>query len=811
MGGVPDYIVTSRAEWDTVFANDAATLAGKIVEVAAPIAEAVNITNRDFSAAGAPLTIRSANAGSFLGRLELYTLVRGVDFSGLNFQLTGWPKAFDACVQFGTGTFDQLRFVNGTTFRHGYGASLANIDTSADLPEYERIDNVQTATTTSATYALTWKDPAATQGMIEFFNRGANSVRVAVGGSDVVATGSSQLVNAGARFRFGGLNPTTATHFAVLATTGTSEVNARTEIGLATYLGSAFQAFGSASMQSIEIRNCLFRDLVNGAKGLGTPSSVVVMDNDFDRIYADIIAVPPAAGGSGRFLRNIATIPFCRSGIAENLNGDAGDPHGDIIQMFGAGAGTISNVRIAGNRMRATALRTGVTQQGVFISDNDTNPSYADFVIISNTFVGGSTFQLAIGEGAFSARDTLVHGVSILDYSNVANPAPTVKIDTDQGGSVYVGKSIYGQLVVFAEAPQQDGNLRLPDAASPAAVFPNLGNLAAATTRAEIEAALATAAEGAGLGAVATANAIDWTTTDPEAVILWENVPSGVHWNPLTQQDPDTLITLPLRKVLNKRPDQPVSVTAGTEWRSVDTDGTTEVQAWTSSPGTIQPGQFIQIRGTTAASGGTIMLGLSLNLFSQNVSVTSASIPTAYLVRGATAGYFVDPANVPSGTSRITFRAQVWLPSLSGAPRLFTQESTGCDLWVGSSGQLVANIEDSTGTAMIFSANVAPDGTIVAETWHEIIFDVDQVAEEVRVTVDGVLTTTAFTAASSGTFQTSREVSFLAQTAGAFAVAAGTRVANLEVDFNGTLHKAISNDATTANADAWHRGGDFAS
>jgi len=64
--------------------------------------------------------------------------------------MTGWPKSHNACVVFGTGTFGKLRFLNGTTFRHGYGGGLTDFDTDADLPEYERIDNVETATTTSA-------------------------------------------------------------------------------------------------------------------------------------------------------------------------------------------------------------------------------------------------------------------------------------------------------------------------------------------------------------------------------------------------------------------------------------------------------------------------------------------------------------------------------------------------------------------------------------------------------------------------------------------------------------------------------------
>lgn len=815
LAGDADYIVTSVAEWNAVFANSAATLANKIVEVAAPITGAVAITNRDFIAGGGPVTIRSANAGSYLGHLDLITLVRGVNFSGLNFQLQGWPKAQDGCVEFNTGTFDKLRFDKGTTFRHGYGPSLANLDPAANLPEYERIDNVQTATTTSQTFALTWKDPTATRGMIEFFNRGTGSVRVAVGGAGVVATGSSQLVAAGARFRFSSRNPTVDTHFAVLATTGTQQVNARAEIGLSFYLGRAFTAQGGAVMQDIEIRNCLFRDLGDGAKSLGTPTRIIVMDNDFDRIYGDIIAVAPAVGGFGRIMRNISSIAFCRSGIAENLNGDAGDPHGDVVQMFGAGLGTISNVRIAGNRMRAGPLRAGVQNQGVFVSDNDFNPGYRDISVVSDMFVGGAAAALALGETtAYPVRDLLVYGVSIVDHGNAANVTPRVAIDTDDGGSVYVGKTIAPTFQFPWSIPQQDDNVTWNRVASPAAVFPNLAGLATATNRAQIEAAMTTAAEGVGRGVVATANAIDWTTTDPEAVILWENVPSGAHWNALVNQTAGAVITLPLRKILNKRANQAVSVGAGTEWQSVDTDGVTVLQAWTSASGTIQPGQFIQLRRTSSATPGDIVTAsVTINGFTQAVSITTAITPPQYLIVGATPGYFVDPVNVPSGVSRITFRAKLYFTGDALTARnLFTQESTGCDLQLdalaGNPVTCRATVEDSTGAKMV--NNTAVTGALMLRgQWNEIEFDVDHVAAAARVTVNGTLYTVPFTASGTGTFQLGREVSLLANTAGVSPLPAGCRVADMSVDFDGVRHKTISNDAAVANADPWFRGGSF--
>ena len=816
-GGAPpaDYVVTSDAEWNTVFANSAATLSGKIVEVSGTNFTERTIDGKDMDAVGDPLIIRSADASSSVPSIKLLGTTRGIDFSGLNFQMTGWPADYAACFRFSTGTFGKLRFLNGTTFRHGYGASLLDFDTTADLPEYERVANVQTATTTSATYALTWKDGAAPSGWIEFFNRGAQTVYVEVGGSGVVATTGSQAVAAGARFRITPLDPATDTHFAILAASGTSEVNARTEIGLSEYLANTFAQESGAVLEDFEIRNCLFRDLGNGVKGLRPTTRAVVMDNDFDRIYQDIIAISMPPGGTAFVFRNLECLPFACSGIAEDLNGDARDPHGDQFQMFHNGdAGTVGPVYYAGNRIRGTARRSGIKSQGIFVSDNDNDPSFTSLYFISTMQVGGAGRALSLGEEStsFKIRDAFIYGATVLDAADLNSDLPFIMVDHDDDGTVYVGKSIASGLNVTDAPWQQDDNLLLSDAANRAAVFPDLADLASATNRAQIEAALTSAAEGAGLGAVASANAVDWTATDPEAVILWANLPSGAHWNAVEASGPSAVTTFPLRRIMNRRASQTVTVGAGTEWRSVDTDGTTEVQAWTSSPGTIQPDQFIQIRATSSATEeGEVTASVTINGFTQSAVITTpVADPTEYLVQGATPGYFVDPSNTPSGTNNIEYRMKLYHPtSVPNAQRMGAQASTGCDFFIQSNGSITATAEDGTGAKFATNLVVAPTGTIVADDWQDIVLECDATAEQFVVTVDGVTTTTPFTASGNGVFQNNRVLSLFATSTGVTPLPTGTRIADASIWLNGSLHKAISNTAATANADAWHAGGDF--
>lgn len=803
-----DYVVANDAEWNAVFANTAATLAGKIVEIVGDNFTQREITDKDIWAAGGRLTIRGANQAAKLPSVILNGVVRGIDFAALNFQMKGWPASWAACVIFNNGTFGKLRFLNGTSFRHGYGTSLVDFDTDADLPEYERVSNVRTATTTSQTFPLTWKSAAAPSGWIEFFNRGTSSVRVAVGGSGVVATGTSQLVASGARARLQtGISPGTSTHFAVLATSGTSEVNARTEIGLSAYLSAAFQQTGAAIIEDIELRGCVFRDLDNGLKGLRPRVSLVAMDCDFDRIYQDIISLAPDSSATSYFLRNIESLPFSRSGIAEDLQGDARDPHGDQCQLFSnSGTGAIGPVFYAGNRIRLTPRRPGAQSQGIFWSDNDVDPCFDNLYIISTMQTGGATRAISIGEAGtpFKTRNAFIYGATLIDGRDPSATGPTLTIDHDGDGSVYVGKCLAPAMIATDAPLLLDGNL----AGVTPAILPTITNLSAANDRASIDAAMTTVGVGAGIGAAATGNAIDWETSDHTAVIRWDVLPSGAHWNTIAGQPISTLITLPLRKILNRRAGQTVSVGAGTEWRKVAADGTTELQSWTTASGTIEPDQFIQIRGMTAVvSAATSTLTVTINGFQQTVTTVTSDTPATPLIQPALLGYFVDQANVPPAVNRMTFRG--WFRFAGSVPNTvkpFAQASTGCDLIVLSTGALNATVEDGAGLAVLLNAQVAPPGTIKANIGQRIVFDVNQVTKEVRLTVDNATFVTPFAVPGNGTFQSNRQASFLASATGLTALPSGTQFGDLSLDYNGVTYKTISNLAALANADPWKAG-----
>lgn len=181
-----------------------------------------------------------------------------------------------------------------------------------------------------------------------------------------------------------------------------------------------------------------------------------------------------------------------------------------------------------------------------------------------------------------------------------------------------------------------------------------------------------------------------------------------------------------------------------------------------------------------------------------------------YLVQGATAGYFFDPANVPANSTRITFRGKLYWPqgTFSNGQRPFNINSTGCDLALLGNGTFQVTVEDSSFQKKLL-AHTVPGVTLEEDTWYTIVFDVDQIAETATVTVNGIVQSIAFTASSSGTFQTGQKIGLLGASSGAFTVKPGVRAADLSVEINGSPHKTISNSPNEANADPWHAGSDL--
>jgi len=206
---------------------------------------------------------------------------------------------------------------------------------------------------------------------------------------------------------------------------------------------------------------------------------------------------------------------------------------------------------------------------------------------------------------------------------------------------------------------------------------------------------------------------------------------------------------------------------------------------------------------------------------SGNGFTTDAAIVYATTTSGSPNTHFVDPSNVPASTTVIEYNLRVYVPT-SGLTNgttyyLATQESTGCDLGFtvpggGGAPTWRVNVEDNDGTNIISGVgNGAIAVNVLLDQWFDVQLIVNAAAGTAELKVNGSsiwsLSGLTFSPAS---FQSTREIAFLATTSGATPAPVGTRFEYLEAYFttsgSRTLRKRIAGNAATVNADGWKAG-----
>lgn len=643
-----DFFVTNDTEWNQVFGKPNSELEGKIVEIqGSNFSPTFNrfLSQKNFVAT---LTIRGQDSNAIIPRIRFYGTCGNITLKNLKFKAQGWPpapivvsgtpRAVAEVIYFDTGTYTGITF-DGCDFSHGYGVNGGPLDTTATYPEYEKVDNVGTATTTSSRIALSY--PAVSTdsigGRFWVFNRGASNIYVKFGDSSVVATTADLRVSPGSYVGSAGGNANKftsprATHVAAISASGSVEYNARAEVGLGQFLTNAFGAAGNSTVKDFTIKNCHFYDLSNAVKSIssskGAASTLIIMDNTFDRIYQDIIAVSHnASSGWAYVLRNTYTMPFSQSGVPEDSSppGDAGDPHGDIFQLFNPGrTEVVQNVISAGNWPKYQATRGDSGSQGNFWSDADGSPvGFRHTYSIADLMIGSMARQQQMGSNPVDGG--YVYGGTHISVNDGVASIGSTYLTTYTGTHSFVDKTFTDGINNSGTGTVEQGTNYLLTASTITDVFPNWSTWTSATSRETVKNTFTTAGSASGIGAVAAYSMLNWTTTDPTQVVKWDLLPSGVEWANQTGLTTNTLTTLPLKKVLNIKSGQTVVPGSGVEWRSYDTNGTSLLQDWTTNSGTIEPYQYIQFRVTTSASPATtITRTLTINGLPVSVDFTTA-------------------------------------------------------------------------------------------------------------------------------------------------------------------------------------------
>lgn len=721
-----DYYVSSDAEWASVFANSDATLSGKTIGVIGSNFSRRTLAPRNFSST---TRIRSVDANAKLPGIDL-SPCNNLCFDNLNMQYPNWPKADPGIIRFLNGNHNNFQMIGGN-YRHGYGPTHQDFIRDFLYPEMVPGKHNLTATTTSQTFPLLWQTTGQ-GGEIVFFNDGSSDVfaRLVDLPTDV-ATSTDVRCPAGQMTRF---SQGTKPYIALLAESGSVPCFVRADVGLGKFITSLFFSEGGANLVNPKMIGVNTFDLAEAFRNMHLLGECVFMDLNIRRTYSDIFAAgfPDNDTSSLYWLRNTYDIPFALAGITTRIN-DAGDPHGDEFQLYN-GAFVGRRIYCAGNVSIVGNVRPGVSNQGKFLQNN----SYEDMYVIGDIMMGGNKRGISVSG---PSKWLVAYGCTISSWELF--PGGSDIIMASASGDSYVARNLASAFPVSSQVGVEQ-NVGVPYN-NIKSVFPNWDNLRAANTRIEMEAAVAAGGPATGIGApVVSSEVVNFTTTDHTQVIRWNVCPAFIEWPDTSFLDINTVFTSDIRKVKGPFGTLPITAIAGTEYRVLaDQLGTTVVTNWTSSPGTVDRGQFVQIRGTTSSFYQTSKpLSISINGFSISMNmVTKAADPVAFWTSSAAGPGFVDTTATMAGNNGdFTIAFKLRIPVSTASCTLAQMTAPTFTLELMSGGSLRQTMRDNGNTSNIISSKtVAGAGSILTGLWHDIVVSVSLSQHIYRLWINGVL------------------------------------------------------------------------
>ena len=197
------------------------------------------------------------------------------------------------------------------------------------------------------------------------------------------------------------------------------------------------------------------------------------------------------------------------------------------------------------------------------------------------------------------------------------------------------------------------------------------------------------------------------------------------------------------------------------------------------------------------------------------VSVFANTLPvgTPKFTTAATGPYYVSPTNVPAGTTAITFSGRFRLPSLPSTTQIiFSQDNQGFDIEIMNNGNLRANARD--GLAVKVINNVVVAAGIQANVWYDLICAMDQVAQNMKISLNGtVISTLSFSVTGNGFYMSNRAAGFLARKSVTLQFIGDVEYLKMWHSVTGsatepttTPIKHVTGPAAVANADSWKLG-----
>lgn len=607
-GGTPapayDYLIEDDTGWDTVFANDDATLSGTVIALAPGNYTAKTLTDRAFTSEVRIVAQNPANK-PVIDELTLDG-VENATFEQLRIVSSTWANPGGQCVKF-EGNNANLAFEE-CEFQGNYRGVVGSINVVDELPEYACIAaDVSGGAISALEIRADYVGDLLANGTydLDFSPAGGTGAIATFDVVDGYITGTT-LTN-------GGTGYTTSSHRNRRAIWAGQR-------RMLDWMPWGFRNGSPVSLNGVRVENCTFDTLNSAYKAAGgNTGHVELIGNTFTRVYQDLMSIGlqhPVAPYPITIKWNFGSLPFS---VAQ---WDAGDPHSDFIQVFAddvGGAGNVTtadweNIVVEGNVFIDGDCRGSV--QGAIIADVPSNVSYSGLRFCYN-FVASNVQGL--GLALVNPKDCYVMNNAFVRYdpTNVLNATPVQArvpgIQDDPGGGYYAfGRSVVGHNI--GEGFTTDG-ISLPEVNRAKYSNVSLGRNGSAiaygdvftnhtgsrATLAEVIAAYTPKAAYTGKGPFANTSLVNHLTR----TVNLDLEPSYFYFPSQQDVTASTTATSDWSRVMGGPATRAISVSNG-EYRIADDASGTNATSWTSSSGTITIGKFVQVRHTSGVAGSVV-------------------------------------------------------------------------------------------------------------------------------------------------------------------------------------------------------------
>lgn len=385
---------------------------------------------------------------------------------------------------------------------------------------------------------------------------------------------------------------------------------------------------GTTSIANLLVEDCLITDLSQGVKTYAPLTSYTIQRNKFARIYQDYISVGTIADNDGPavdILWNFMTHPMSASG-------DCGDPHADVVQFYfndqsiPYSDAPWYNMRIIGN-VHIDGVARGGVQGAIGTETIEATPfvmEYMGNVVVSKVLANGFSLE--------RLNDSYIFGNMAIRYdpTDTVNNVSAVNMRiTNVNEQALIGNNIYEgfnfENATNSRSDQSSPNTNLGLRGATIAYSTIFANpTGPRTTLAEIKAAYTTIGSYAARGPFGSLNFIDHAAR----TVNYNVLPSLLKFTALVDQTASSSVSSAWRKLVGGPATQSISIagTGSPTYQIADDAAGTNVTTATSASGTVARGKWIRVNLTNdAGSAATVSASLIVNGQAKVFSSTTVS------------------------------------------------------------------------------------------------------------------------------------------------------------------------------------------